>query len=381
MTGRRIQLLWWFAGICLTMTAGCDMAKSRKEVAAMKEEFLTQYNPRAKVARDQLLAEQRVCEENIAKLERLRRGFEQEASRNFVDRKLQDLEQERQNIINQLRSIDAEVEQGLALKEFNAVDGGGKRVSDMDELLDKADDTVSKARQMNRELARSFGQPSPGEDSITSSLGQGSRTSSGRAQKSNPAPPRLTGEYEDSRNGRKTTEDSDSGSDTNDPPDIAQKADPYPIRIWTNSRGQRIEAAMVSCDGRMVIIRRKDGGLYTYPITQLSKKCQEYALSTSGSSIRQGSPPPTATKDRVAISKSGAPAHVSYRVAKSTGGPLEIRRGPSRNYPVNARILGSTGGIVQIGNIVFNTKERTYWMPVVFSGVKGYVTAAHLQPE
>jgi hypothetical protein len=331
-----VRALSLAACLGLVGQTGCDLTGKRKEVNAKKEEFLASYNPRAKTIRDELLAELCVCNENIEKLKRLRGGFKQESSRAFVNAKIEVLERQKEGIRSNLAAIDSEVEKGLALREFNQLDGGGVRDGEMRELLDKAQSEAVKSRGMNSELACSFGQQAPAEI--------------GRQPGS--APPRR------------------AVPPTRAPERSASEAASENLRTWSNNAGRSIRAALVSCDGQSVVLRRADGGLYTVSLATLSSESREYALSQAP------------TGDPASLIAPSTPAGAAtYRVVQTQDGSVNLRQGPGLNHPVRSRLLGSTRGVEQTGPLIYNRNDDVYWMPVRFSGTTGYISAGFLQPE
>lgn len=72
---------------------------------------------------------------------------------------------------------------------------------------------------------------------------------------------------------------------------------------------------------------------------------------------------------------------ITYRVVNTTDGYLNMRTGPGLSYPPRARILGTTRGIIQLGETVYDRRDDIQWMPVRIGGVEGFVSSNFLRPE
>lgn len=72
---------------------------------------------------------------------------------------------------------------------------------------------------------------------------------------------------------------------------------------------------------------------------------------------------------------------ITYRVVNTTDGYLNMRTGPGLSYPPRARILGTTRGIIQLGETVYDRRDDIQWMPVRIGGVEGFVSANFLRAE
>lgn len=72
---------------------------------------------------------------------------------------------------------------------------------------------------------------------------------------------------------------------------------------------------------------------------------------------------------------------ITYRVVNTSDGYLNMRTGPGLSYPTRGRILGTTRGIIQVGETVYDRRDDIQWMPVRIGGVEGFVSANFLRPE
>ena len=72
---------------------------------------------------------------------------------------------------------------------------------------------------------------------------------------------------------------------------------------------------------------------------------------------------------------------VTYRVVNTSDGYLNMRTGPGLSYPTRGRVLGTTRGIVQLGDTVYDRRDDIQWMPVRIGVVEGFVSANFLRPE
>jgi hypothetical protein len=71
----------------------------------------------------------------------------------------------------------------------------------------------------------------------------------------------------------------------------------------------------------------------------------------------------------------------TYRVVRASDGYLNMRVGPGLSYPARARILATTRGIIQLGELVYDRVDDIQWMPVRIGGVEGFVSSNFLQRE
>lgn len=151
-----------FSGVLLaTCAVGAALllgaCKEKAERAAEKEKFLTEFNPQLKLVREQLLSEIAIMDANIARLKKLRSGFSEKDSKQFVTEKINDADAQRQKLKEQLSRLEAEVEKGLALRELNKLDGGGKVAEEAEQLLADANKSLREAREVTNLIEGEMG--------------------------------------------------------------------------------------------------------------------------------------------------------------------------------------------------------------------------------
>jgi len=122
--------------------------KEKAERAAQKEKFLTEFNPQLKLVREQLLSEITTIDTNITALKKLRSGFSEKDSKQFVTEKIDHANAQRQKLKEQLGRLEVEVEKGIALRELNKLDGGGKVSEGTDQLLADANKSLKESREV-----------------------------------------------------------------------------------------------------------------------------------------------------------------------------------------------------------------------------------------
>lgn len=118
----------------------------------VRVQHLEQNYPQLKNLRDQIVFQEKTCRQNVDHLMGVRRSFSQEASRNLVDNKIKAVRQQQQQLIAQLNRIDAEVERGIALKEFNTIDGGGERKTEIEALTQESAQRIATAARLNGDV-------------------------------------------------------------------------------------------------------------------------------------------------------------------------------------------------------------------------------------
>lgn len=143
--------------ICVLLVKGCqEIAKTRTNTIE-KNKFLSEFNPALKVLRDQLVAEISTLDGHVQRLENIRSSFSQEGSRAFVTQRIETLQVQRQNLKQQLDRIDVEAEKGVALREFNKMDGGGIASEENAKLAAGAQEALGEARRMTDALESELG--------------------------------------------------------------------------------------------------------------------------------------------------------------------------------------------------------------------------------
>lgn len=134
----------------------CD-GKQKQEVAQKTEDFLSKFDPKLKTVRDGLIAEIASVDENISKVKKLKRGFNQESAKEIAQQKINRLQEQKNELTAHLSRIDAEAEKGVMLREMNQIDGGGTVSSTNRELLEESEKTLAESRKMTQTLENEFG--------------------------------------------------------------------------------------------------------------------------------------------------------------------------------------------------------------------------------
>lgn len=114
--------------------------------------YLESNYPQLKNLRDQLVFQIKTSKKNVDQLNTLKSSFTQDASKEMVEKKISVIKQQQEQLINQLKRIDTEAERGIALKEFNTIDGGGERKSEIAALTNEAQQRVASATSLNNNI-------------------------------------------------------------------------------------------------------------------------------------------------------------------------------------------------------------------------------------
>ena len=111
--------------------------------------YLEKYHPQLKTLRDGVAYQIIWFDKNKERLDALCNRFESQDSRRMVLEKIDLLGHERTRLKEQILRIDAEAEKGIALCAFNEIDGGGTRVTALDELTKETQARLIAAQQAN----------------------------------------------------------------------------------------------------------------------------------------------------------------------------------------------------------------------------------------
>lgn len=118
--------------------------------------YLESNLPHLKVVRDQLAFEYVTCKHNIERLRVIAGSFNHEASRYRIRVKVESMEALKDQLKEHLDKIDAEAEQGIALKEINNVDGGGLRHANVSRLMSQSTNCLKNAKAANSSVVRIY---------------------------------------------------------------------------------------------------------------------------------------------------------------------------------------------------------------------------------
>lgn len=116
-----------------------------------------------------------------------------------------------------------------------------------------------------------------------------------------------------------------------------------------------------------------EGGLPARPAKPYERSSPKESYVTKEATRISDQPPVAATPIASEI--------VTYRVVNTSDGYLNMRTGPGLSYPTRGRILGTTRGIIQLGDTVYDRRDDIQWMPVRIGVVEGFVSANFLRPE
>lgn len=114
--------------------------------------YLESNYPQLKNLRDQLVFQIKASKKNVDQLNTLKSSFTQDASRSMVDKKILAIKQQQEQLIEQLKRIDTEAERGIALREFNTIDGGGERKDEIAALTNESQQRVASATSLNNNI-------------------------------------------------------------------------------------------------------------------------------------------------------------------------------------------------------------------------------------
>lgn len=146
--------------LIVVVAIGTAIYLVRQEIkgrSAQKEKFLTEFNPQLKLVREELSSEISTLDANISRLKRLRFGFKQSESKQFLTDKIDSVDAQRQKLREHLGRIEAEVEKGLALREINKLEGGGKVSEETAQLLGSATKSLREAREVTNLIESEMG--------------------------------------------------------------------------------------------------------------------------------------------------------------------------------------------------------------------------------
>lgn len=118
--------------------------------------YLESNLPHLKSIREELAFEYIACKHNIEKLQAIAASFEHEVSKNRICIKVESMKVLRDQLKAQLNKIDAEAEQGIALREINKIDGGGLRLTDTHKLLAQSANCLKNAKAANSSVGRIY---------------------------------------------------------------------------------------------------------------------------------------------------------------------------------------------------------------------------------
>jgi hypothetical protein len=348
--------------LCIVSSILEDSA-AEKDVRAKKDEFLGKYNPALKTVRQQLLTEVKNCDETIEKLQRMQRGFQQQSAKDYVQPQIDACLRQKQSLDAELARVETEVEKGVALKEFNSGDAGGQLDKDLSALINKAQASIHGAREMNSNLAQSFGQKPASLSTSSSNAADTSYVGSDVVRPGKVALPEMN----------PARIEAVAKANWGATPHVNPL--PRTAHTWTNIDGRSIEAELAAYDGSFIVLKRQDGAIYTYPLEKLSQESRLLAKVLSQSLPKKSEADDGHTKN------ASEKEELTYRVIRTVDGYVSLRNGPGLGYQPIARIPGSSRGIVQTGELIYNPEDATYWMPARYSKIEGYVSSRFLQPE
>jgi hypothetical protein len=139
------------AGLTSLMFTACDPSPDMAD-GDVRVKYLESNHPQLKNLRDQIVFQIKTGRVNIVHLEHVRDGFTQDASKKLVDDKIRNIKQQQSQLDAQLKRIDTEAERGIALKEFNVVDGGGERKAEIEALTQESSQRVTSAAKLNNNI-------------------------------------------------------------------------------------------------------------------------------------------------------------------------------------------------------------------------------------
>lgn len=154
------------AACCAIMMTSCVPVPQQVKSDA-RVEYLESSYPQLKNLRDQMMFQLNTGAANINHLTKLRDSFTQASSKQMVNDKIAVVKQQQNQLMEQLKRIDAEAERGIALKEFNVIDGGGERKDEINDLTKESENRVKSANKLNNNISSMYGYSNGGAPHIS----------------------------------------------------------------------------------------------------------------------------------------------------------------------------------------------------------------------
>ena len=323
-----------------------------KNVVAAKGAFL-ESTPQLKLVYERMIVEQHAYEDNVSNLKKLKRSFNQPSAKSAVQSKIDDLNSKLSALNSQIDKIEEEVEKGVALRQFNQMDGGGLRDNDVTNLMNESLAVLDSTRNDRNLTEKTLDQPSLDRTPTPSPkplipyrLGLSSST--------NPpesvipvAVPVVEPEIKTSTNAN----------------DLDQ------FRIWTSKNGKSINARLLDLtESGQIVLGDQFGASIVGNINALIEEDQLLIRNYAKQGFHEHD-------------HEGVDGRLSYRVMNTTDGYLNVRGGPGLKFKTKGKIMASARGVRQTGKIIHVKSEDIYWMPIRFGEIEGFVSAGFLQPE
>lgn len=103
--------------------------------------------------KDQLEYQISLCDKNLNKLNRLSNTLSENHSKKVLQNKINLIEEEKSLLRGQLSKVNTEIEKSLIMSEFNEVDLGGERQSNIKEIIKSSEQNIKSAQQVNAQVA------------------------------------------------------------------------------------------------------------------------------------------------------------------------------------------------------------------------------------
>jgi hypothetical protein len=112
--------------------------------------------PHLSTSREELLREYKECENHIDKMYALSKTLDKSEAKDMVYAKMKQLGNQLRDLRIQIDRIDSQVEQGVAMKEFNFIEGGGQRLTDLKQVLKESETRIQSTERINKGIRQAY---------------------------------------------------------------------------------------------------------------------------------------------------------------------------------------------------------------------------------
>ena len=112
--------------------------------------------PHLSTSREELLREYKECENHIDKMYALSKTLDKSEAKDMVYAKMKQLGNQLRDLRIQIDRIDSQVEQGVAMKEFNFIEGGGQRLTDLKQVLKESETRIQLTERINKGIRQAY---------------------------------------------------------------------------------------------------------------------------------------------------------------------------------------------------------------------------------
>lgn len=112
--------------------------------------------PHLTSSREELLREYKECENHIDKMYALSKTLDKSEAKDMVYAKMKQLGNQLRDLRIQIDRIDSQVELGVAMKEFNFIEGGGQRLTDLKQVLKESETNIRSTENINKGIRQAY---------------------------------------------------------------------------------------------------------------------------------------------------------------------------------------------------------------------------------